>query len=364
MPINNVFEFQRVLITGGTGSLGKTLVKRLLSGQNGTPEKIIIFSRDEAKQHFMRVEYLNAKSATDEVIYSNFQRKVEFRIGDVRNQDGVDEAVRDATIVINAAALKQVPSCEYFVEESVKTNILGPCNVVRAVGKAQHVHTVIGVSTDKACKPVNAMGMTKAIQEKVFISANIHSRSRFACVRYGNVLASRGSVVPLFHDQIRKGGPVTITSRDMTRFLLPLERAVDTIVAAVTYASPGEIFVPVVPSANVLDVAMAIIGPRTIKVEDVGIRPGEKMHEILVSEEEVGRAESLQTEVEDDRYYVVAPSLPELNPNYKLGEREKYDLPGEYSSASRPMTFKQTTKMLEKNDLLKVEDEPQGEMLK
>ena len=364
MPINNVFEFQRVLITGGTGSLGKTLVKRLLSGKNGIPEKIIIFSRDEAKQHFMRVEYLNAHSATDEVIYSNFQRKVEFRIGDVRNQDGVDEAVKDATIVINAAALKQVPSCEYFVEESVKTNILGPCNVVRAVGKTQHVHTVIGVSTDKACKPVNAMGMTKAIQEKVFISANIHSNSRFACVRYGNVLASRGSVVPLFHDQIRKGGPVTITSRDMTRFLLPLERAVDTIVAAVVYACPGEIFVPVVPSAKVLDVAMAIIGPRKIPVEDVGIRPGEKMHEILVSEEECGRAQCLETEIEGDQYYVVAPALPELNPSYKLGNRTAYDLPGEYSSASLPMSFKQTTEMLEENGLLKIEEEPQGEMLK
>jgi len=368
MPINNVFEFQRVLITGGTGSLGKTLVKRLLSGKNGIPEKIIIFSRDEAKQHFMRVEYLNAHSATDEVIYSNFQRKVEFRIGDVRNQDGVDEAVKDATIVINAAALKQVPSCEYFVEESVKTNILGPCNVVRAVGKTQHVHTVIGVSTDKACKPVNAMGMTKAIQEKVFISANIHSNSRFACVRYGNVLASRGSVVPLFHDQIRKGGPVTITSRDMTRFLLPLERAVDTIVAAVVYACPGEIFVPVVPSAKVLDVAMAIIGPRKIPVEDVGIRPGEKMHEILVSEEECGRAQCLETEIEGDQYYVVAPALPELNPSrlrrLDRGDRTAYDLPGEYSSASLPMSFKQTTEMLEKNGLLKIEEEPQGEMLK
>jgi len=364
MSTNNVFESQRVLITGGTGSLGKTLVKRLLSGKNGVPEKIIIFSRDEAKQHFMRIEYLNAHSATDEVIYSNFQRKVEFRIGDVRNQDGVDEAVRDSTIVINAAALKQVPSCEYFVEESVKTNILGPCNIVRAVEKTKHVHTIIGVSTDKACKPVNAMGMTKAIQEKVFISANIHSQSRFVCVRYGNVLASRGSVVPLFHDQIRKGGPVTVTSREMTRFLLPLERAVDTIVAAVVYATKGEIFVPVVPSANVLDVAMAIIGPRKIKIEDVGIRPGEKVHEVLVSEEEVGRAESLQTDVEDDRYYVVAPALPELNSKYKYGNRSKYDLPGEYSSASLPMTFEQTIQMLEKNDLLKVEDKPQGEMLK
>lgn len=373
MPINNVFESQRVLITGGTGSLGKTLVKRLLSGKNGVPEKIIVFSRDEAKQHFMRVEYLNARSATDEVIYSNFQRKVEFRIGDVRSQNSVDRAVRDSTMVINAAALKQVPSCEYFVEEAVQTNVLGPCNIVRAT-EGSDVHTVIGVSTDKACKPVNAMGMTKAVQEKVFISANIRPQAwrlsgpgrnrKFACVRYGNVLASRGSVVPLFHDQIRKGGPVTITSRDMTRFLLPLERAVDTIVAAVVYASPGEIFVPVVPSANVLDVAMAIIGPRTIKVEDVGIRPGEKMHEILVSEEECGRAQCLETEIEGDQYYVVAPALPELNTSYKLGDRTAYDLPGEYSSASLPMSFKQTTEMLEKNDLLKIEDEPQGEMLK
>lgn len=351
------------MITGGTGSLGKTLVKRLLSGENGSPEKIIIFSRDEAKQHFMRVEYLKAAAATDEVIYNNFKRTVEFRIGDVRDQNSVDAAVKDATMVINAAALKQVPSCEYFVEQAVQTNILGPCNIVRAV-EGSMVKKVVGVSTDKACKPVNAMGMTKAVQEKAFISANIGKDidgCNFSCVRYGNVLASRGSVIPLFHEQIRKGGPITITSREMTRFLLPLERAVDTIVAAVSYGRPGTIFVPIVPSARVLDIAMALIGPRKIEVKDVGIRPGEKVDEILVSEEEVPRAKLLKTEKRDDRYYVIDPSLPELHCSVPM--LLDYDLPGEYSSASLPMSFEETTEMLERNDLLKIVDH-EGEMLK
>ncbi|HSM85259.1 MAG TPA: polysaccharide biosynthesis protein, partial [Candidatus Limnocylindrales bacterium] len=202
------FENKRVLVTGGTGSLGKVLVRRLLSGREGLPAKIIVFSRDEAKQHFMRLDYQHKASATDEVIYNNFRQRLEFRIGDVRDYHSVAGALRDADIVFNAAALKQVPTCEYFPFEAVRTNIEGPENIVRAIQTQKlPVETVVGISTDKACKPVNAMGMTKAIQERLFIQANMRcEKTRFVCARYGNVLASRGSVIPLFHDQIRAGG--------------------------------------------------------------------------------------------------------------------------------------------------------------
>jgi FlaA1/EpsC-like NDP-sugar epimerase len=169
------------------------------------------------------------------------------------------------------------------------------------------VETVVGISTDKACKPVNVMGMTKAIQERIFIRANLECPStRFICVRYGNVLASRGSVIPLFHDQISKGGPVTITTSDMTRFLLSLDQAVDTIFAAFRKANRGETYIPRVPSARVVDVAEALIGDRPVKMVITGIRPGEKVHEILVSEEEAYRT------IERDNYYVILPMLPEL----------------------------------------------------
>ena len=180
---------KRILITGGTGSLGKTLTRRILTNEMGRPKKIIIFSRDEAKQHEMRLAYQQKVYATDEVIYHNFQALVEFRIGDVRDYHSVASAVKDADIVFNTAALKQVPSCEYFPFEAVQTNIAGPENIVRAIRENRlPVETVVGISTDKACKPVNVMGMTKAIQERVFIVANLNSNTRFVCVRYGNVL--------------------------------------------------------------------------------------------------------------------------------------------------------------------------------
>ncbi|MDD5265378.1 MAG: polysaccharide biosynthesis protein, partial [Candidatus Bipolaricaulis sp.] len=221
-----MLEGKRVVITGGTGSLGKALVQRLLSGEIGLPDKIIIFSRDETKQHAMRMEYMNRRAVTDEVIYCNSQRVLEFRIGDVRNYDSVAAALRDADVVVNAAAMKQVPTCEYFPSEAVQTNVTGAENIIRAVQMHDcSPQIVIGVSTDKACKPVNVYGMTKALQERAFIRANLDCpHTRFIFVRYGNVLGSRGSVIPLFQDQIERGGPVTITARDMTRFLLSLDQ--------------------------------------------------------------------------------------------------------------------------------------------
>jgi UDP-glucose 4-epimerase len=209
-------EGKRILITGGTGSLGKTLLRRLLNGNAGRPAKIIVLSRDEAKQHQIRVEYQQRRVATDEIIYENFQRALSFRIGDVRDYASVSAALRGANVVFAAAALKQVPTCEYFPYEAVQTNIIGAENIVSAIRDLQlPVETVVGISTDKAVKPVNVMGMTKSIQERIFAHANLEvPDTRFVIVRYGNVLASRGSVIPLFHDQIRTGGPVTITHPD------------------------------------------------------------------------------------------------------------------------------------------------------
>jgi len=304
----NLFANKTVVITGGTGSLGQVLTRLLLEGAAGVPRKIIIFSRDEAKQHYMRLEYQQKRAVTDEVIYRNFERVLEFRIGDVRDYHAVCAVLRKADIVVNAAALKQVPSCEYFPFEAVQTNIGGAENIVRAIRENDlRVETVVGVSTDKACKPVNVMGMTKAVQERIFIAANLTApATRFLCVRYGNVLASRGSVIPLFHEQIRSGGPVTITTEEMTRFLLPLTRAVAVIFAAVAQAAPGEVYVPKVPAARMVDVAQALIGDRDIRLSVTGIRPGEKIHEIMVSEEEGGRT------FDRGEHYAIRPMLPEL----------------------------------------------------
>src|SRR5689334_4846748 len=253
----HVLDGKRVLITGGTGSLGKVLLRRLLGGGAGDPAKIIVLSRDEAKQHAIRVEYQRRSSPTDEVIYDNFSKKLEFRIGDVRDFHSVASALREADVVFNAAALKQVPTCEYFPYEAVKTNIDGAENIVRAIqNHSLPVQIVIGVSTDKACKPVNVMGMSKAVQERIFVQANMRcTATRFTCVRYGNVLASRGSLIPLFHEQIRAGGPVTITTPEMTRFLLSLDEAVDLVFEAVRSGGRGETFVPHAPAARITDVA-------------------------------------------------------------------------------------------------------------
>lgn len=318
-----MLEGKRVLVTGGTGSLGQTLVRRLLRGEVGLPETITVFSRDEAKQHYMRLDYLHRAAATDDVIYENSRDRLRFRIGDVRDLSSLAAAMRDADVVFNAAALKQVPSCEYFPMEAVQTNVIGAANIVRAVREmGLRPETVVGVSTDKACKPINVMGMTKALQERILIEANRDGvGTRFICVRYGNVIASRGSIVPLFREQIRQNKPLTVTLPEMTRFLLSLDRAVDTILAAVSEAKPGETYVPKVPSAKIVDLAKAMMNGRELPIVFTGIRPGEKIHEIMVSEEECYRT------ADRGRHYAIMPVLPELR-----GNETPAALDGEYSS--------------------------------
>ena len=352
-----MFNNKCILITGGTGSLGKVLVRRLLTKESGKPKKIIVFSRDEAKQHEMRMMYKNLTFATDEIIYHNFEEILGFYIGDVRDRHSVAAVLKDVDIVFNAAALKQVPTCEYFPYDAVMTNITGAENIVRVIREnCLPVEMVVGISTDKACKPINVMGMSKAIQERIFVNGNIGCpETRFICVRYGNVLASRGSVIPLFLEQIYNGGPVTITTTDMTRFLISLDKAVDAIFAAVREAHPGETYIPNTPSAQVVDIADILIGSHKVEKKITGIRPGEKIHEVLVSEEECHRT------VSRGKYFVIQPILPELR---KSVTAETY-LKGEYNSANNLMSREELASFLKEEKLLEYTfAEKKGELLR
>ncbi len=281
---------------------------------------------------------MHKKTATDDVIYENSQSLLNFRIGDVRDYPALVSAMRNADVVFHAAALKQVPSCEYFPFEAVQTNIFGAQNVARAIRENNlQVETVVGISTDKACKPINVMGMTKALQERVLIEANRDCpNTKFMCVRYGNVIASRGSIVPLFVEQIRNNQNLTVTLEEMTRFLLSLNKAVDTVFAAIADGRRGETFVPKVAAAKIVDVAKALMGEKDLPIIYTGIRPGEKVHEIMVSEEECFRT------TERGDYYVILPVLPEL--------REEADftpaLTGEYSSKDKNIAIPQLRELL------------------
>jgi UDP-glucose 4-epimerase len=331
-------EGKRILVTGGTGSLGQTLIKRILTGEMGMPAQVTVFSRDEAKQHYMRLEFLHREAATDDVIYRNSKDILSFRIGDVRDYPALVTAMRDMEIVFNAAALKQVPSCEYFPFEAVQTNVFGAVNIVRAVRENNlPVKKIVGISTDKACKPINVMGMTKALQERVLIEANRDCEGvQFNCVRYGNVIASRGSIIPLFVEQIQKGEQVTITLPEMTRFLLSLDRAVDTVFEAIKSDARGVTFIPKVASAKITDVALTLMGDRQLPIAYTGIRPGEKVHEIMVSEEECFRT------IEGGEYYVILPVLPELR-----GETPfEPALTSEYSSKDNNLTGEDLRELL------------------
>jgi FlaA1/EpsC-like NDP-sugar epimerase len=317
---------KRVVVTGGTGSLGRALVRRLLEGDAGIPERVVVFSRSEALQHDMRLSFLHRRVATDEIVYDEERhRRLHFRIGDVRDYAAVASVLSEADVVFHAAAMKQVPTCEYHPVEAVNTNVFGARNIVRAIHELSlGVEAVVGISTDKACKPVNVMGMSKALQERILLEAGLLCpETRFVVARYGNVIASRGSVVPLFEEQIETGGPVTVTTPEMTRFLLSLDQAVDTVFEALRTGRQGETYIPRLPAVNIDALARSMIGSREIEVEYTGVRPGEKIHEVLVSEEEAPRT------YERGAHLAIAPILPEL----RSGEDDPPFAGHEYSSA-------------------------------
>jgi len=264
------FKEKVILVTGGTGSFGKKFVEIILNEYK--PGKMIIFSRDELKQHEMR--------------QSGFQdERLRYFIGDVRDYDRLRRAFDGVDYVVHAAALKQVPACEYNPMEAVKTNILGSSNVIDAALDAK-VEKVVALSTDKAVNPINLYGATKLAAEKLFIQSNAYAggkKTRFSCVRYGNVVGSRGSVVPLFIRQ-REHGVVTVTDERMTRFWISLEQGVRFVIRCLTEMHGGEVFVPKIPSMKVSDLAKAMAPEAEINY--IGIRPGEKLHEVLISEDE------------------------------------------------------------------------------
>jgi UDP-glucose 4-epimerase len=283
-----------VLITGGTGSFGHAVLEHLL-GTNCA--EIRIFSRDEKKQEDMRLRYRN--------------ERLKFYIGDVREYDSVHDAVRDVDLVFHAAALKQVPSCEFYPMEAVRTNVVGAENVMRAA-IANGVKRCVVLSTDKAVYPINAMGMSKAMMEKVMVARSRlcdPGRTILCATRYGNVMGSRGSVIPLFLQQLREGRPITVTDPGMTRFLMSLEESVDLVLHAFQNALPGDILVQKAPACTVGDLAHALrqLLQRDNEIRIIGTRHGEKLYESLVSREEMARAEDL------GRYYRIPADSRDLN---------------------------------------------------
>jgi len=276
-----MFKNKTLLITGGTGSFGNAVLKRFL---NTDIKEIRIFSRDEKKQHYLRDKLKNSK--------------VKFYIGDVRNYDSVDNATRGVDFVFQAAALKQVPSCEFFPMEATRTNVFGTDNVIRA-SVANKVKNVICLSTDKAAYPINAMGISKALMEKVAIAASrsVSSNDTKICLtRYGNVMASRGSVIPHFVNQIKSGQPLTITDPSMTRFLMSIDEAVDLVLYAFKNGNQGDLFVQKSPASTIGDLAQALLEIFNAKnpINVIGTRHGEKLFETLCTREEMMKAINLK----------------------------------------------------------------------
>ena len=281
----STFKDKVLMITGGTGSFGNAVLKRFINTDIG---EIRIFSRDEKKQDDMRHEY-QAK-------YPEVANKIKFYIGDVRNKSTLKSAIRGVDYIFHAAALKQVPSCEFFPMEAVKTNVIGTDNVLDAAIDAG-VKCVICLSTDKAAYPINAMGISKALEEKVAVAKSRNSlNTRICCTRYGNVMCSRGSVIPLWIDQISSGSPITITEPSMTRFIMSLEEAVDLVLFAFEHGQNGDILVQKAPACTIQTQAEAVcelFGGKKEDIKVIGIRHGEKMFETLLTKEECAKAEDM-----------------------------------------------------------------------
>mgnify|MGYP001305919110 FL=1 len=307
-----MFKNKILLITGGTGSFGNAVLDKFLESQIS---EIRIFSRDEKKQHDMRVKYNNPK--------------IKFYIGDVRNYESLDQALTGVNYVFHAAALKQVPSCEFYPTEAVRTNVLGTENLLNAA-IFNSVEKIICLSTDKAVYPINAMGVSKAMMEKVFVAkSRLTNKTKIIGTRYGNVMASRGSVIPHFYDQIKKGNDITVTDPDMTRFMMTLDDAVSLVLFAFKNGNSGDIFVQKSPSTTIGELAsvMKKIYNSKVKIKNIGIRHSEKIHETLLSKEERIVAEELEN------YFRIPCDNRDLNYNKYFFEgtklKNKYD---EYNS--------------------------------
>lgn len=300
-----------ILVTGGTGSFGKKFTETVLNHYQ--PKKLIIFSRDELKQHEMRQVWSDTDPDTP----------IRYFIGDVRDRDRLYRAMQGVDVVVHAAALKQVPACEYNPFEAVQTNVLGAKNIIDAAIDAG-VSKVLALSTDKAVSPVNLYGATKLVAEKMFVQGNAYAgkrETRMSCVRYGNVVGSRGSVIPLFEQQ-RKRGKITITDARMTRFWITLEQGVQFVINCLEQMLGGEVFVPKIPSMNIMDLSRAIAPD--CEIETIGIRPGEKLHEVLISEDEARHT------LELDTLFVVQPA----HPWWEQGKVQGQSLPDGFSYTS------------------------------
>jgi len=328
-----MFNDKIILITGGTGSFGNAAIDAFL---NTDIKEIRIFSRDEKKQDDMRIYYHN--------------EKLKFFIGDVRNYESIRTAMEGVDYIFHAAALKQVPSCEFFPLEAIRTNILGTENVLNAA-IANNVKKVVVLSTDKAVYPINAMGMSKALMEKVMIakSRTVDKRKIILCgTRYGNVIASRGSVIPLFIKQIEENEPLTITDPNMTRFIMSLENSIELVLYAFENANPGDIFVQKAPGCTIGDLAIAIkeLFKAKNEIKVIGTRHGEKLHETLLNREEMVRSEDLGD------YFRIFPDSRDLNYNkYFIEGEQKISREDDYNSNN---TYRLNTEEI-KEMLLKVE---------
>ena len=326
----SVFKNKTLLITGGTGSFGNAVLRRFLESDI---REIRIFSRDEKKQDDMRHEY-QAK-------YPDVAHKIKFYIGDVRSLESCRSAMPGVDYIFHAAALKQVPSCEFFPMEAVRTNVIGTDNVLTAAIE-NHVKCVICLSTDKAAYPINAMGITKAIEEKIAVAKSRYSGdTRICCTRSGNVMCSRGAVIPLWIDQIREGAPITLTEPKMTRFIMSLEEAVDLVLFAFEHGQNGDILVQKAPACTIQTQAEAVcelFGGRKEDIKVIGIRHGEKMYETLLTKEECAKAEDM------GNFYRVPADNRDLNYDkyFKEGDVKRATIEEFNSDNTRRLNLEET----------------------
>lgn len=326
--MKNSLNNSKILVTGGTGSFGNEFVTKLIETEN--PKEIIIFSRDEKKQHDMRNKFANPK--------------LKFIIGDVRDYNSIDYVMKGVDFVFHAAALKQVPSCEFFPFEAVQTNVIGANNVLNA---AEHngVKKIVVLSTDKAVYPINAMGITKSLMEKLMLAKARASNSDtiFCGVRYGNVMYSRGSVLPLFVEQMKKNQPLTITNGDMTRFLLPLPIAIDLVLFALRNGENGDILVRKSPASSVMTTAEAMkeVFSYNNEIQTIGIREGEKMHETLVTKEELMKSEEY-----DDYFRIKNLMQIDYNKFFSSGSTDNFPRDDYTSENTERLNLEQTKKLI------------------